>query len=89
MIPHTFSRNSYVGILLTLFNFAFIKSNDLKVSDKPTTAVYGEIGHVGSPLVVVGGNCSIQGFDFSGNDSFWTVSQYGNHLLNSLMLIVL
>ena len=27
-----------------------------------------------SPLAIVGGNCSIQGFDSEGNDPFWTVT---------------
>jgi Bardet-Biedl syndrome 2 protein len=26
------------------------------------------------PLAVIGGNCSIQGFDYQGNDPFWTVT---------------
>ena len=26
------------------------------------------------PLAIVGGNCSIQGFDYEGNDPFWTVT---------------
>ena len=27
-----------------------------------------------APLAVVGGNCSLQGFDHDGNDPFWTVT---------------
>ena len=27
----------------------------------------------GKPLVIVGGNCSIQGFDEEGDEKFWTV----------------
>ncbi len=26
------------------------------------------------PLAIVGGNCSLQGFDHEGNDPFWTVT---------------
>jgi Bardet-Biedl syndrome 2 protein len=29
---------------------------------------------VGQPVVIVGGNCSITGFDFDGEERFWTVS---------------
>ena len=38
------------------------------------------VGQIGSkdiesnPLAIVGGNCSIQGFDSEGNDPFWTVT---------------
>ena len=34
----------------------------------------GKLGTFENPLAIVGGNCSIQGFDFEGNDEFWTVS---------------
>jgi len=36
--------------------------------------VSGKLGTFENPLAIVGGNCSIQGFDFEGNDEFWTVS---------------
>lgn len=29
---------------------------------------------VGQPLVIVGGNCAITGFDYDGEERFWTVS---------------
>ncbi len=38
------------------------------------------VGYLGSgkvtdrPLAIVGGNCSLQGFDKEGNDPFWTVT---------------
>lgn len=34
----------------------------------------GNLGSIGVPLALVGGNCSIQGFDWQGNDPFWTVT---------------
>jgi Bardet-Biedl syndrome 2 protein len=34
----------------------------------------GKLGTYEDPLVLVGGNCAIQGFDSSGNDPFWTVT---------------
>lgn len=34
----------------------------------------GNLGSLGTPLALVGGNCSIQGFDWQGNDPFWTVT---------------
>ena len=33
----------------------------------------GYLGGFEKPLAVVGGNCSLQGFDHEGNDPFWTV----------------
>ena len=38
----------------------------------------GQLGSNSSPLAIGGGNCSLQGFDFEGNDQFWTVSFYNN-----------
>jgi len=29
---------------------------------------------VGQPVVIVGGNCSLTGFDYDGEERFWTVS---------------
>lgn len=34
----------------------------------------GEIGSVDKPLAIAGGNCALQGFDFEGNDCYWTVT---------------
>jgi Bardet-Biedl syndrome 2 protein len=35
---------------------------------------FGRVGRIEKPLVVVGGNCSIQGFDETGTEQFWTVT---------------
>ena len=35
------------------------------------------------PLAIVGGNCSIQGFDYEGNDPFWTVTGKSRIILQS------
>jgi len=32
------------------------------------------VGDIEQPLAIVGGNCSIQGFDYEGNEQFWTVT---------------
>ncbi|CAL1528312.1 unnamed protein product [Lymnaea stagnalis] len=34
----------------------------------------GMLGNVSSPLAIVGGNCSIQGYNKQGDDNFWTVT---------------
>lgn len=35
--------------------------------------VLGKLGDISSPLAIIGGNCALQGFDYEGNDLFWTV----------------
>ena len=50
-------------------------SSDFKqIADGANAIVSGKLGTFENPLAIVGGNCSIQGFDFEGNDEFWTVS---------------
>ncbi|XP_054272128.1 Bardet-Biedl syndrome 2 protein homolog [Macrosteles quadrilineatus] len=44
------------------------------VADGVNTITIGHLGSLGIPLALVGGNCSIQGFDWQGNDPFWTVT---------------
>ena len=36
--------------------------------------VIGGTEEIGGPLLFVGGNCAIRGFDHDGEDKFWTVS---------------
>ena len=36
----------------------------------------GKIGVIDDDIVIVGGNCSIQGFDSRGDDVYWTVCMY-------------
>ena len=38
------------------------------------TSITGRLGNSNRPLAIVGGNCSLQGFDYEGNDPFWTVT---------------
>lgn len=45
-----------------------------KVPDGVNAIAIGCLGSLGSPLALVGGNCAIQGFDYKGNDPFWTVT---------------
>lgn len=44
------------------------------VPDGVNSVVVGIFGELTSPLALVGGNCSIQGFDASGGEIFWTVT---------------
>ena len=45
-----------------------------KVPDGVNVLTVGQLGSTSSPLAIAGGNCSLQGFDYEGNDQFWTVS---------------
>lgn len=47
----------------------------LQVTDGANAIVLGKLGNIQSPLAIVGGNCALQGFDYEGNDQFWTVRQ--------------
>jgi len=44
------------------------------VSDGVNAVLIGQFGMSDKPLAVVGGNCSIQGFDGNGGEKFWTVT---------------
>jgi Bardet-Biedl syndrome 2 protein len=44
------------------------------VPDGVNSLVIGKLGDYEDPLCIVGGNCSIQGFDKEGNEMFWTVT---------------
>ena len=54
-------------------NLSVINSH-LQVADGVNSLLIGNIGTNPTPLVLAGGNCSIQGFDADGNDEFWTVN---------------
>ena len=45
-----------------------------QVSEGVNALVVGSLGGFARPLVVAGGNCTLQGFDSEGNDPFWTVT---------------
>lgn len=46
----------------------------MKIPDGANALVVGHIGSIESPLAIAGGNCAIQGFDYEGNDCYWTVT---------------
>lgn len=49
-------------------------SHLFQAADGVNALLVGNIGTNATPLVLSGGNCSIQGFDHEGNDEFWTVT---------------
>ncbi len=67
----------FVGTQSDLLAYDVEENSDKFFRDVPdgvNTLVCGKVGAVDHPLVLVGGNCSIQGFDSEGNELFWTVT---------------
>ncbi|EFC40965.1 hypothetical protein NAEGRDRAFT_71257 [Naegleria gruberi] len=44
------------------------------VQDGVNRMIFGKLGSHANPLVFVGGNCSIQGYDGDGEEQFWTTA---------------
>ena len=66
-----------VGTQTNLLAYNVEQNSDLfykEVQDGINTMTFGKVGSIESPLAVVGGNCSIQGFDAEGAELFWTVT---------------
>lgn len=66
-----------VGTQTNLLAYNVEDNSDLFFKDVPdgvSTLLYGKVQSIEAPLVVVGGNCSIQGFDAEGLELFWTVT---------------
>ena len=41
--------------------------------DGANAVVVGKLGTISDPMAIIGGNCSLQGYNVEGNDNFWTV----------------
>ncbi|ESO97302.1 hypothetical protein LOTGIDRAFT_214128 [Lottia gigantea] len=66
-----------IGTQTNLLAYDVDNNSDLFYKDTPdgsNAIVLGKLGSLDPLLAVVGGNCSIQGFDSAGNDAFWTVT---------------
>lgn len=66
-----------VGAQTTLLAYDIRNNADLFYKDVPDGVNAMKVGTVNAyehPLAVVGGNCSIQGFDHEGSEQFWTVT---------------
>ncbi|XP_030368632.1 Bardet-Biedl syndrome 2 protein isoform X3 [Strigops habroptila] len=66
-----------VGTQTNLLAYDVYNNSDLfyrEVSDGANAIVLGNLGDISSPLAIIGGNCALQGFDYEGNDLFWTVT---------------
>ncbi|CAG0880919.1 unnamed protein product [Cyprideis torosa] len=45
-----------------------------EIPDGIKTLTLGLLGAIENPLAIIGGNCSLHGFDHQGHDPFWTVT---------------
>lgn len=66
-----------VGTQTSLWVYDVEENADLffkEVHDGVNVIAFGNIMGLEAPVCVVGGNCSIQAFDFEGSELFWTVT---------------
>jgi Bardet-Biedl syndrome 2 protein len=78
LLPHSPERD-----VLLISTPNFLQAYDIQqnrdvffkdVPDGVTCIVVGTTGSATSPLAIVGGSCSVQGFDSSGQEVFWSVT---------------
>lgn len=75
--PDSQSDTLVVGMQTNLLGYDVANNHDLfykEMSDGANAVVIGQLGTIASPLAIIGGNCSIQGFDAAGDDLYWTVT---------------
>ncbi|KAF0683990.1 Aste57867_24071 [Aphanomyces stellatus] len=66
-----------VGTHANILGYNVEKNSDTFYKDVPdgvNTMLFGALPNIPSRMVMVGGNCSIQGFDYEGSEMFWTVT---------------
>ena len=66
-----------VGTQTNLLAYDVEQNKDVfyrEVPDGINSMTFGKVGSIEDQLAIVGGNCSIQGFDADGNELFWTVT---------------
>uniref|UniRef100_W5K849 BBSome complex member BBS2 n=1 Tax=Astyanax mexicanus TaxID=7994 RepID=W5K849_ASTMX len=75
--PNTTGETLLVGSQTNLLAYDVHDNADIfykEVTDGANAIVLGRLGDIQSPLAIIGGNCALQGFDYEGNDQFWTVT---------------
>lgn len=73
-----------VGTQTNLLAYDVYNNSDFfyrEVADGANAVVLGTLGDISLPLAIIGGNCALQGFDYEGNDLFWTVTGDNVHSL--------
>uniref|UniRef100_A0A3B5Q5H7 BBSome complex member BBS2 n=1 Tax=Xiphophorus maculatus TaxID=8083 RepID=A0A3B5Q5H7_XIPMA len=89
--PNTTGDTLLVGSQTNLLAYDVHDNTDVfyrDVTDGANAIVLGKLGDISSPLAIIGGNCALQGFDYEGNDHFWTVRFDANtsHRITSLLV---
>jgi Bardet-Biedl syndrome 2 protein len=67
----------FIGTSASLQAYDVERNRDLffkDIGEGVSSIAVGRMGRYDHPMVVVGGNCSIQGFDAEGEECFWTVT---------------
>lgn len=75
--PNTTGDTLLVGSQTNLLAYDVHDNADIfyrEVTDGANAIVLGKLGDISYPLAIIGGNCALQGFDYEGNDQFWTVT---------------
>ncbi|XP_056334659.1 Bardet-Biedl syndrome 2 protein homolog [Danio aesculapii] len=75
--PNSTGDTLLVGSQTNLLAYDVHDNTDVfykEVTDGANAIVLGKLGDIQSPLAIIGGNCALQGFDYEGNDLFWTVT---------------
>uniref|UniRef100_A0A671VJK9 BBSome complex member BBS2 n=1 Tax=Sparus aurata TaxID=8175 RepID=A0A671VJK9_SPAAU len=75
--PNTTGDTLLVGSQTNLLAYDVHDNADIfyrEVTDGANAIVMGKLGDIPNPLAIIGGNCALQGFDYEGNDHFWTVT---------------
>uniref|UniRef100_A0A7N9AKX3 Bardet-Biedl syndrome 2 protein homolog n=1 Tax=Mastacembelus armatus TaxID=205130 RepID=A0A7N9AKX3_9TELE len=75
--PNTTGDTLLVGSQTNLLAYDVHDNADIfyrEVTDGANAIVLGKLGDISTPLAIIGGNCALQGFDYEGNDHFWTVT---------------
>eukprot|EP01138_Halocafeteria_seosinensis_P000066 gb/GECG01000067.1/.p1 GENE.gb/GECG01000067.1/~~gb/GECG01000067.1/.p1 ORF type:complete len:768 (+),score=99.94 gb/GECG01000067.1/:1-2304(+) len=74
---HTNKDVLVVGAATSIFAFDTENNSDIFYRDVPdgvSCIAIGNVPGIERPLALAGGNCSIQGVGFDGNEQFWTVT---------------
>uniref|UniRef100_A0A1A8MDA5 Bardet-Biedl syndrome 2 protein homolog n=3 Tax=Nothobranchius TaxID=28779 RepID=A0A1A8MDA5_9TELE len=75
--PNSAGDSLLVGSQTNLLAYDVHDNADIfyrEVTDGANAIVLGKLGDIPSPLAIIGGNCALQGFNYEGNDHFWTVT---------------
>lgn len=70
-----------------IYLFFYFHTPCTQTPDGANAVAIGELGEIPGPMVIMGGNCSLQGYDLEGNENFWTVTIFILRFMRSLLLI--